>query len=59
MLHEIATANIRYISGGRDAPPQRFTAPTKPVTPDTTAVSNAARNIPSPLAGTIKRTLHS
>ena len=43
-------ANIRYISGGKDAQLERFTIPIKFVTAERDAVPNAARNIPSPLA---------
>ena len=47
-------ANIRYISGGKDAQLERFTIPIKFVTAERNAVPNAARNIPSPLAGIVK-----
>jgi len=41
--------NIRYISGGSDAQLERFTIPIKFVTAERNVISNAARNIPSPL----------
>jgi hypothetical protein len=50
-----AAHNIRYISGGRDAQLERFTIPIKFVTTERNAVSNAARNIPSPLAASRKK----
>ena len=42
-------ANIRYISGGKDAQLEWFTIPIKFVMAERNAVPNAARNIPSPL----------
>jgi hypothetical protein len=42
--------NMRYISGGKDAQLERFTIPIKFITAERKAISNAARNIPSPLA---------
>jgi len=52
---KITNANIRYISGGRKAHLERFTIPNKFVTAERNAISNAARNIPSPLGGIIKK----
>ena len=47
--------HIRYISGGREAQLERFAIPIKFVMAERKAIPNAARNIPSPLATTLKK----